>query len=153
MYTQPFALPLAIFGASDAQGIDLAGAPGDFAVFDVPGKCQVIEAGLIITEAVVGATTFGRVAFDKRPAAGSDTGRGDGDVADFVLDNLAAAPVAGNVVVSRPASAVILYPGEQVVVQLVAASAPTGAGHYMPYLMAYYIAETPANLVNVLPIN
>ena len=91
----PYPLPMRAIGATDAQGLDLAGAPGDFAVFDVPYKCQIIEVGLIITEDVAGDNTLGVVAVDKRPTAGSDDSRGDADIAGFDLDTLLAAPVAG----------------------------------------------------------
>ena len=148
----PYPLPMLAVGATDAQGFDLAGAPGDFAVFDVPYKCQIIEVGLIITEDVAGDNTLGVVAVDKRPTAGSDDSRGDADIASFDLDTLLAAPVAGNVVVRRAASRILLYPGQQAVVQLVTAAAANGAGHYMPYILAACIPEEPANMTQVIEI-
>jgi len=148
----PIPLPLLAVGTPDAQGFNLAGTPGDVAVFDVPYKCQVIEAGLIITQDVAGSTTLGVVAFDKRPTAGNDASRGDADVANFILDDLAAAPVAGNVVVIRPAARIVLLPGQQVVAQLVTAATGTPTGHYMPYLLAGYIPEEPANMAQVIEL-
>ena len=83
-------LPLDLFvGYDDAAGVDCDQAAADVGVFHVPFKCQVVRAQAVVTETCAGGTTTPIVKFDKRPTAGSDTGRGDGDIANLVLGTTA----------------------------------------------------------------
>lgn len=82
----------------------------------------------------------GVVKFDKRPTFGSDTGRGDGDVA--VL-NLTTAHTGGKVVYKLP-TPIKIKPGEEVVAEV---TDVTGAGDTADiFLLLSPSAEAPANL-------
>ena len=72
----------------------------------------LLLAGVVVTETCAGATTTPVVKFDRRPTAGSDTGRGDGDIANFVLGTTA----AGKVLYDKAAVGTVLMPGDEVVV-------------------------------------
>ena len=70
----------------ELSGCDLSGT-GDKAYFDIPFKCNVVYAAVVVTTAIAGTAV---VKFDKRHAAGSDTGRTDGTVASITLPDLTA---------------------------------------------------------------
>ncbi|MBU2549026.1 MAG: hypothetical protein KKB20_11470 [Proteobacteria bacterium] len=129
-----------------AEGIDLDQAAADVGKFLVPFKCQVIQAGLAVTETCGGATP-GVVKYDKRPTAGSDASRGDGDIAAFNM----AATAAGKFLYDKAGLGTVLEPGEEVVVEI--ATQPTGgtpAGHFVPCLLVQALPEVAANLSNLV---
>lgn len=127
----------------DVLGIDATQSAADVAVFEIPFKCTVKAAFLQITETCAGADATPVVKFDKRPTAGSDTSRGDGDLGHFALDTSAAGVALYDPVGVRTS----LEPGNQVVVQLVTAAAGTGAdGSFVPLLVVEYSPETWANI-------
>lgn len=145
----PIALPFAYLmdyaatGAWDALGIDMDATPADMGVFVIPFRCQVVLAGAVVTEVCAGSSTTPVVKFDKRPTAGSDTDRGDGDVASLAL----ATTAAGKVMYDLVAIGDVLEPGEEIVVQLVtAATGGSPTGHIRPFLLVEYVPETLANL-------
>jgi len=144
----PIALPCALYsGYADAQGIDMDGATGDKAFFQIPFRCQVVLAGVVVTEVCAGSSTTPVVKFDLRPTAGSDTDRGDGDIANLVLSTTA----AGKVMYDEDAVGDVLEPGEEVVVELATAAvggSPTG--HVRPFLLVEYLPETLANLSDMV---
>lgn len=136
--------PVYIVDYDDALGVDCDQTAGDMALFTVPFKCKVHRAQVCVTEDVAGATTVPILKYDKRAAAGSDTGRGDGDVA---VINLTVAHDAGAVVFDEAGQNDLLYPGQEVVVQMTQNASGTGAaGHFRPELLVKPIAETAANL-------
>lgn len=120
---EPTSLPPHILGTPEAYGISLA-ATGDKMSFPVPFLCEVLYAGLVITATCAGATTTPIVKFDRRPTAGSDTGRGDGDLGGFALGTQA----AGKTVYFKPPTRIVLEPGEEVIMQVTTAATGTGAG-------------------------
>jgi hypothetical protein len=131
----------------DVEGIDTDQSPADVSRFVVPFKCEVFLAGLAITETCAGDSTKPVVAFDKRPTLGSDSSRGDGDIANFVCG----ATAAGKVLYDLAGRGTVLYPGDEVVVQLVtAATGGSKAGHFIPLLLVKPIAEMPANLTDMV---
>lgn len=110
---------------------------GDKATFTIPQKCEVLRAQLVVTSTDAGG---GTVKFDKRPKAGSDTGRGDGDVAVLTIP---ASDQQGKVLFEEPSSHIILEAGDQVVVEV---TSDPGAGATMvPQLILLYIPETTEN--------
>lgn len=132
---------------TEAAGIDCDQSAADFVIFTPPCKCSVVCSGLLVTETSAGATTTAEFKFDKRPTAGSDTGRGDGDVAHIKLGTTA----AGNVVYAEPAEEVILLPGQEVVCEMTQAATGTGAaGHVRPMLLVRPIPERPVNISSMV---
>ena len=139
----PVALPLHLFtDYDDAQGVDCDQAAADVGLFSIPFKCEVFRAQLSITETCAGATTTPVVKFDKRPTAGSDTSRGDGDIANFALSTTA----AGKQMYDEAGQGTVLSPGEEVVVELATRPVGSPAGHFIPMLMVKYLPETVANM-------
>lgn len=147
-YDVPIPLPIKFdVDYDDAVGIDCDQTAGDVATFSVPFPCEVFEAGLTVKETCGGASTTPAVKFDKRPTAGSDTNRGDGDVASFALSTTE----AGKVMYDIAGQGVALEPGNEVVVQLTVQATGSGAaGHFIPYLLVKYNPETRANLTNMV---
>ncbi len=144
----PIALPFTpAVDYDDLLGIDTDQAAADMGAFIVPFRCEVIEAGCVVTETCAGGTTTPEVDFDLRPTAGSDTSRGAADIGHLVLSTTA----AGKVMYDEVAKGTVLEPGQEVVCELkVAATGTSKAGHVRPYLLAKYRAETKANLTNMV---
>ena len=129
----------------DDLGIDCDAPTGDKAVFPIPFKCELLEAGAIITETGAGGTTTAIVKFDLRPTAGSDASRGNGDIAELALSTTA----AGKVVYDLAGTGTVLNAGDEVVVELTqAATGASKAGHFRPYLLVRYLPETIANMAD-----
>ena len=143
-----FLNPLYLDDSPDVEplGIDCAQAGGDFAVFVIPDKLELIRVQALVTENCAGATTTPIVKFDIRPVAGSDAGRGDGDGGTLKL----ATTTAGHVVYDDAKEGAILYPGQEVVVELAQAASGTGAsGHFRPALVCKSVPELPVNMANM----
>ena len=115
--------------------------------FIIPFKCKPIRSGVTITTVLSGAAV---VAFDRQPAAGSATGRGDGDCGYITIPTTTAAGKviydktnyyegitagAGNWIES-------LNEGDAVVFQLIS-EATSGAA--VPFLIVEVDSEQPAN--------
>lgn len=141
-------LPLDLFiGYDDPLGVDCDQAPADVGVFHVPFKCQVVRGQASVTEACAGDTTTPVMKFDKRPTAGSDAGRGDGDIANLVLGTT---PL-GKTLYDEAAMGTVLEPGDEVVAKVAVRATGTGAaGHVRPELLVEVIPETKANLANMV---
>ncbi|HAJ28116.1 MAG TPA: hypothetical protein DCG53_12880 [Syntrophus sp. (in: bacteria)] len=142
----PIALPCNyLVDYDDVLGIDLDQAAGDVAVFVVPFKCEVVLPMLAISETCAG-TTPGQVDFDRRPTIASDTNRGAADIAHFAMGTTA----AGKVLYDKVGVGTILYPGEEVVVQIAVQPVTGPAGHFRPILLVKYCPETLANLPDMV---
>jgi hypothetical protein len=128
-----------------AAGVDLDQAAADVGFFSIPCKCQVYLAGAEIVETCAG-TTKGVVKFDKRPTAGSDVNRGNGDIAEL---NMGTTP-AGKLLYDKVARGQVLNPGEQVVVEIAERPVTGAAGQFNPVLLVVPVPETLANLVNAV---
>lgn len=155
------------------DGMDLSGA-GDEFFFDVPFKCRVVYAGIIVTTVIASDTA--EVKFDRRFAANNDTGRSDGTIADIKIPSGTA---IGQMVYDKAAQSKMteaaataltaedtchagggiwkdsacqnydygyLEPGMEVVVQLISTSA-TGKG--LPVLVVDMEEEVTGNLANM----
>lgn len=145
----------------------------DEAYFDIPFKCKVVYAACIVTTVVAAAD--GEVKFDRRFAAGNDTGRTDGTIANITIPNGTA---IGQVVYDKAAQDKIsqatadglvtedtchagggiwrdskcereahgyLEPGMEVVVQVMTGSA---TGNVQPILVVDMCEEVWGNLAN-----
>ena len=135
--------PVYIVDYDDAAGIDMDQSPADVALFSIPHNCTVWEVGAVVTEACAGGTKTPVLKFDKRPTAGSDSGRGDGDIGELNL----ATTAAGAVMYDRAGANVQLEAGNEVVVQLTTQATGTGAaGHVRPYLSVIRDPEVRANM-------
>lgn len=130
----------------DTEGIDMDQSPADVAVFPIPFKCTVAYAALMVTEVCAGSTSTPVVKFDKRPTAGSDTDRGDGDIAEIALLTSG----AGAFMYDLAGIKTELEPGEEVVVQLEIASVGTPTGHARPVLIVHPRDEMWDNLANAV---
>lgn len=140
-------LPEAPIVAIDAQGHDMDQSPADLGSFIVPFPCTLEEVGVVGIEACAGASTTPVVDFDLRPTAGSDTSRGAADIGHLVLGTLA----AGKMMYDLAAYGTKLYPGQEIVFQLVTRATGTGAaGHVRPYVIVKPADEVKANLNNVV---
>jgi len=127
----------------DTEGIDMDQAPADAAVFVIPYKCRVEYAGAVVIETCGGDTTTPEVKFDKRPTAGSDTGRGDGDIGHLKLLTTA----QGKLMYDVAARGEELEPGQEVVFEITVQATGTGAaGHVRPVLVVTPRDEMFANL-------
>lgn len=150
MLREQLPIPLPFHYAADyddAAGIDTDQAAADVGFFSVPFKCEVFLAQLIIRETCGGSTTTPVVDFDKRPTIGSDTDRGAADIAHFICGVTA----AGKVVYDEVGVGTVLYPGDEIVVQIV--TQPTGAGaagHFIPVLLVVPIPESIGNLTDLV---
>lgn len=129
----------------DILGIDLDQAAGDVARFIIPFRCRIYSCQLHITETCAG-TTQGEVAFDLRPTAGSDTNRGDGDVAYFYMGTTA----GGKFLYQHSAKGLVLIPGKEVVVQITVQPVTNPAGHFEPVLLVHPAHETVTNLARMV---
>lgn len=131
----------------DLAGIDCDQSAADMGHFIIPFRCEVVLAGLVVTETCSGGTTTPVVDFDLRPTAGDDTSRGAADIAHFVLGTTA----AGKVLYDLAAIGTVLEPGQEVVCELnVAATGSPKTGHVRPFLLVKYRAETLANLTDMV---
>jgi hypothetical protein len=127
----------------DLLGIDLDQGAADMGAFIVPFKCEVFEAGAVVTETCAG-TLKPIVDFDKRPTAGSNASRGAADIGHLLLDTTA----AGKVMYDKAAKGTLLEPGEEVVFEIAQRPTDAAAGHCRPYLLVKPVAETDANLAD-----
>lgn len=131
---------------NDALGVDMDQAAGDVGSFIVPFKCEVFMAGGVVTEVCAGSSTTPVVKFDLRPTAGSDTARGDGDIANLVLSTTA----AGKVMYDRAAVGTILEPGQEVMIELTTAAVGSPTGHIKPFLLVKQLPEVFGNLSDLV---
>jgi hypothetical protein len=146
LQNQKIALPcVKMIDYDDILGVDLDQTAADVARFVVPFPCTVELAGLAITETCAG-TTPGVVKMDKRPTAGSDTARGDGDIATFNMGTTA----AGKMLYDLVAVDTDLEPGDEVVVQITTAPLTGPAGHFEPVLVVKVRDEVLANLSDMV---
>lgn len=100
-------------------------AAADKLTFTPIVPCEIVEFGVIITTVVVAsASTVFKL--DKRPTAGSDTGRGDGDLGTGTFVSTLV-KTAGSVWRSRPTNPGVLLPGQQAILELTT-GATSGAG-------------------------
>lgn len=129
----------------DVEGIDLDQAAADVSRFVVPFKCEVFLAALAITEVCAG-TTPGVVKMDKRPTLGSDTSRGNGDIGEFAMGTTA----AGKLLYDLAGRGTILYPGDEVVVEITTRPVTGASGHFIPKLLVKPIPEMLANLTDMV---
>lgn len=159
--------------AIEASGCDMSNT-ADEAWFDIPFKCNVLYAGMVVTTVIAGAAV---VKFDRRHTAGSDgSDRTDGTIAAITLpdttavgtlvydkaaqDSLTAAAAAllttaatcragggywdGSDCQNHPHGE--LQPGNEVVVQVVSGT----TGNAAPVLVVEVAEEVFGNLDNVL---
>lgn len=115
-------------GSVDA---DVSGA-GDLMTFTPGMPVEIVEFGYIVKTAIVDAAGGLVMKADIRPTAESDTSRGDGDGGVMTLTSAQANQAAGKVVSSRPATAALVYPGQQVVLELTTAP---DSGAAFPYIV------------------
>lgn len=119
-----------------AKDIDLNSAAdcGDWA----PGYMPVIvrAAALVVTNTLGSA---GVIKIDKRPTAGDDTSRGDGDVASLTLPS----GTAAGAVIYQDGIDVKVSPGEELVAQVTDACDASDTGHLIIFVEPVW--ETPAN--------
>jgi hypothetical protein len=130
-------------------------ATADIGFFRIPFKCEAIEAGAFILADFVGASIAdAELKFDLRPTIGSDTNRGDGDIADLNFGTTGASEAGKQVwdIVAQTAELItgqgvgILLPGNEVVVQNMFAGTNITTGKVWPYLLVRYIPEVRDNL-------
>lgn len=121
-----------------------AGTTGDKATLGVPYKC-VVKQVAVKWEGADANATAAVIAFDKRPTAGSDTGRGAADVGQ--VKKVASLNEQGKVVYQRPTTKITLVPGEEVVVEVTTAQGAALA--FQAWLLVEHWPEDPANLANM----
>lgn len=114
----------------------------DKAIITIPFKCRVHRAFVVVEGTDANTAT---IKFDKRPTAGSDTSRGDGDVA---VINLTAANNQGKMFYKDPTTSITLKEGEQVVVEVTAEGG--GAKNAVAGLLVDFMPEEAANNTNMV---
>lgn len=106
----------------------------DIMTFTPTFAVEIYEFGIIMTAAATASDAF-TIALDKRPTAGTDTGRtvGAGDFGTLAITSAnSGGVVAGDVIVSRPAAGpYIVYPGQQAIMNVTATCA-SGTG--LPFI-------------------
>lgn len=134
--------------ASQSDGLRLANATGDFAVFTPGGrKVQILMAGAVVTVDCGGDDAKAEAKFDLRPAAGSDTDRGDGDVGHLKFADTA----GGKVIYDDSAVNQVIEPGAEVVFEITQiAAGANAAGQARPFLLVRPVPEEPVNLDNMV---
>lgn len=136
-----------LIGGGAAGAAQSLGAATDIHVFTIPFKCRPLRVGFTLTTTISGGVAP-IVKFDRRPTAGSDTSRGDGDVGTLTFSATGAAGKAYYENTDYKADGTgewveTLDEGEQVVVQVSTASAANGAG--IPWMLVEPVPERPAN--------
>lgn len=116
------------------------GTTGDKATLTVPFNCEVRRVFVLIQGTDANATA-GVVKFDKRPTAGSDTGRGDGDVG--TISKTASLNEQGKYLYEDPTSHIALKEGEQVIVQVT-----TAQGAALAFTAGIVIQRSPEDAAN-----
>lgn len=137
----------AFIGGGAAGAAQSLTSATDIHTFTIPFKCIPIRAGFTLTT-TVSSSVSAVVKFDRRPTAGSDTNRGDGDVGAITIPTTAAAGKAyyentDYVDAGTGEWVNALNEGDQVVVQVATASDSAGAG--IPWLLVEINPEMPAN--------
>lgn len=135
----------AFIGGGAAGAAQLLTSAADIHVWTIPFRCRPIRLGFTVTTTVNGAATL---RCDKRPTAGSDVGRGTGDVGTLTIPTTTAQgkSVYENtdfVAAGTGAWAEYLKEGQQAVVVIGSASAVAGQG--IPWLLVEVDPEQPAN--------
>lgn len=106
----------------EASASSLA-STADIATFTFGTPIEVYEFGVVITTALTASDNL-IIAADKRVTAGSDTGRGSGDVGTLTIAAADSGGVdEGDTIICRPTSPVVILPGEQVVIEVTNACA------------------------------
>lgn len=166
----PISLPYSTTNATKWEdGIDLSGIAGavtsaptnvDLVEFDIPFKCKVFEAGIVVLADITGATNPGPIdfRFDVRKTAGSDTGRTNGSAGIIYLYETGASSqgdyvydLAGQTPYDSTANTgcSFLEPGMQVVFQTGSSQLQGAtAGKIKPFLLVEYMPEVRDNLTN-----
>ncbi len=106
-------------GATTTNGsINLAmHATGDLGVFVAPFKMEIQEAGAVVKVGFVGsAISSAKIKMDKRVNCGSDSSRGDGDIAELNF-GVTGASAQGACVYDLAGQGVMVEPGQEVVVE------------------------------------
>jgi hypothetical protein len=122
-------------GAQILMGVGTAGAAlslastADIYTFTLPQRCSVIEIGVV--DIVNAGSNAYVVKFDRRVTAGSDSGRGDGDVGALTS---AASPTVGKA--TRKFVDVSLDKHDQVVVEVTDAGPASSTG--IPYMVVVW---------------
>jgi len=137
----------AFVGGGAAGAAQALTSAADIHIFTIPFKCKPLRAGFTLTTTVSSSVSV-VVKFDRRPTAGSDTNRGDGDVGALTIPTTAAAGKAyyedtDYVDAGTGSWVAALDEGEQVVVQVSTASDSAGAG--VPWLLVEVSPERPGN--------
>ena len=136
-----------LIGGGAAGAAQSLGSATDIHIFTIPFRCRPLRVGFTITETVSGGVAP-IIKFDKRPTAGSDVSRGDGDVGTLTLGATGAAGKAYYEITDYKDDGTgswvgTLNEGDQVVVQVSTASGANGTG--IPWLIVEPDPERPAN--------
>ena len=90
----------------------------DIDIFTPTFPVEVYEFGIVVTTALTASDNL-IIAADLRTVAGSDTGRGSGDVGTLTIAAGSSDGVeAGDVITCRPTTPVVVLPGQQVVIEV-----------------------------------
>ena len=132
-----------IGGASATAGV-ATDSTGDKYVFAIPFKCKVRKVFGIVQGTSTNATNF-VIKFDKRPTAGGEGSRGDGDVGAITKG---ASNRQGKMLYEIPSTAVTLKEGEECVAEVTTANGDACATWVGIELE--YIPEEPSNNSNMV---
>lgn len=125
-----------LIGSGAAGAAQLLTSAADIHLFSIPFKCKVIRVQFSTTTAV-SSSVSAVVEFDRIPkSAGTRE-------AAFAQLTIPTGVGIGKMYYEEPSTQKILYPGDQVAVQVATAASSTGAGH--PSIIIEEIPERPAN--------
>jgi len=116
------------------------GSTGDKLTITTPMKCTV-ERVFAVIEGGSAHATGAIIKFEERPTAGSDTGRGDGDVG--VISKTGGTNQQGKYLYEEPTTLLTLLEGGQVVVEVTTANGD--ALNAVVGVIVRPVAERPGN--------
>ncbi len=134
-----------LIGGSSATAGIATHSTGDVYAFAIPFKAKVRKVWVLVQGASSHATRF-IIKFDKRVTAGSDVGRGDGDVG--AISKTASISQQGVFLYEIPSSMVTVEEGDEIVAQVTTANGEACAAWVGVELE--YIPEEPGNNSSML---
>lgn len=125
-----------LYPGGEAAVTPATNTAGDIAVIAVPYRCQVRRVGVVPSSSSAGTA---EITFEQRVLAGSDVGR-------VVFATLSkAGNQQGKYIYEDPATSVVLYPGDEIVVKSDAVGNVVAVGALHPVVLIERVSEVPAN--------
>jgi hypothetical protein len=119
-----------------------SGSTGDKATLKVPPGKWELERSFVVWEGASAHATAAIVAFDIRPTAGSDTGRGSGDAG--IVKKVASVAQQGKMTYWFPSTKVFVSGGNEIIVEVT-----TAQGEALAFAGGVVLRSSPESQVNL----